>query len=402
MSTTASKSAAAHSESDVTYTGSNVAELPGVRVSLIKIIEELGPRIAAAGVEADASDTFSVANYALLGEHKVFSALIPQAHGGGGYSYAEVAAALTRLAAFHPSTALSLSMHQHVVAANVYKDRHGQGGGPMLQKVAANELKLVSTGAGDWLASNGEMTRVEGGYTYTAMKHFASGSPGADLLVTSGPYEDPEEGWQVLHFPVPLKAEGVTVLDNWAPMGMRGSGSNSVKIENVFIPDSAIAARRPRGDFHAMYCVVLPVALPLIMSVYLGVAESAAEKARERCGNSSDPLTPLLVGEMETALTNARVMVADMVRISDGYEFSADVDTVNEMVKRKTIAAEACKLACAKAVEACGGPGFLRGNGIECLLRDVMASHFHPLQEKRQHLFTGHVALGKEPPGQAF
>ena len=122
-------------------------------------------------------------------------------------------------------------------------------------------------------------------------------------------------------------------------------------------------------SFHAMYCVVLPVALPLIMSVYLGVAESAAQKARTRCCDSVDPVTPYIIGEMETALTTARVMVEDMVRISDGYEFSADTDTVNEMVKRKTVAAEACKSVCAKALEACGGPGFMRANGIENLLR---------------------------------
>ena len=151
-----------------------------------------------------------------------------------------------------------------------------------------------------------------------------------------------------------------------------------------------------------MYCVVLPVALPLIMSVYLGVAERAAEKARERCTDSIDPVTPYLIGEMETALTTARVMVKDMVSMVGAFEFSADVDTVNEMVKRKTTAAEACKQVCAKAVESCGGAGFMRAGGIESLLRDVMASHFHPLQERRQHLFTGSVALGKEPPGQAF
>jgi alkylation response protein AidB-like acyl-CoA dehydrogenase len=373
-----------------------------MKVNITECITAIGPQIEAAGKEADATDTFAVESYELLAQHKVFSALIPEEHGGGGSSYAEVAQLLRQLAACHPSTALSLSMHQHVVAANVYKDKHGNGGGPMLKKVAANELKLVSTGAGDWLASNGEMVKVEGGYRYSALKHFASGSPGADLLVTSGPYEHPEEGWQVLHFPVAIKQEGVTVLDNWAPMGMRGSGSNSVEIKDVFVPDEAIAGCRPRGDFHTMYCVVLPVALPLIMSVYLGIAETAAERARERCKASKDPVTPYIVGEMETALTCAQVVVADMVSMSDGYDFSADVNTVNEMVKRKTLAAQACKTVAAKAVEACGGPGFMRSFGIECLLRDVMASHFHPLQEKRQHLFTGSVALDRDPPGQAF
>jgi hypothetical protein len=58
-------------------------------------------------------------------------------------------------------------------------------------------------------------------------------------------------------------------------------------VEGAFIPEESIVGRRPRGDFHAMYCVVLPVALPLIMSVYLGVAESAARKARASCAPSA-------------------------------------------------------------------------------------------------------------------
>ena len=371
-------------------------------VSISKNLESIGDKLTENGVQADATDQFSKDNYTMLAEQRVFSAMVPTDLGGSGIAYREMAQLLKQLAGYHPSTALSCSMHQHIIAANLYKHLHGMPGGQLLEKVAANELKLVSTGAGDWLASNGDMEKVDGGYRLSGMKHFASGSPGADLLITSAPYEDPEAGWQVLHFPVSLAAEGVTVLDNWAPMGMRGSGSNSVQLENVFVPEESIAATRPRGDFHAMYCVVLPVALPLIMSVYCGVAETAAQRARERCKNSIDPVTPYILGEMETALTTAQVMVEDMVRLVDDFQFSANTDTVNEMVKRKTVAAEACKRTAAKAVEACGGPGFMRFAGIESLLRDVMASHFHPLQEKRQYLFTGSLAMDQDPPGQAY
>jgi len=293
-------------------------------------------------------------------------------------------------------------MHQHIIAANRYNHINGRPGKALLEKVAANELVLISTGAGDWLASNGELTKTEGGYLFNGTKNFASGSPAGDVIVTSGPYEDPEEGWQVLHFPVPINSQGVTVLENWQPMGMRGTGSNSIKLENVFIPEASIAAKRPRGDYHAMWSAVLPVALPLIMSVYRGIAETAASRAKERCKTSNDPVTPYILGEMENALTTAQLAVDDMIRIVDDFNFTADLDTANEMVKRKTIAAAACKETAAKAVEACGGPGYLRPFGIECLLRDAMASHFHPLQEKRQLLFTGYLAMGKEPPSQAF
>lgn len=367
-----------------------------------KAIEQHGPTIAANGIEADANDAFATDTYALLKEARLFSAMVPEAYGGGGMGYGEMCATLGQLAAYHPSSALACSMHQHIIAANRYNDANGKPGKALLEKVGANELILISTGAGDWLASNGTLERTDGGFLLSATKHFASGSPIGNVLVTSAPYEDPDQGWQVLHFPVPTSAEGVTVLDNWRPMGMRGSGSNSVKLDNVFVPEETVVVRRPRGDFHTMWCVILPVALPLIMSVYCGVATTAAQRARANCAESKDPVTPYLLGEMENALTVAHMGLREMIGIVDEFNFSAEVGTVNEIVKRKTIVAAACKETCAKAVEACGGTGYLRQGNIECLLRDVMASHFHPMQEKRQLLFTGSLAMGKEPPSQAY
>lgn len=368
-----------------------------------KTLTAIGPTIAEQGAAADDKDCFPEQNYQLLKEHKLFSALVPEELGGGGLDFADMCALLRQLAGYHPSTALSFSMHQHIIAANRCNYLQGRPGQAVLEKVATNELILVSTGAGDWLASCGELQKADGGYQLSGFKHFASGSVAGDLLVTSAPYQDPEQGWQVLHFPVPLSAEGVTVLDNWCAMGMRGTGSNSVKLENVFVPEQAVVVRRPRGDFHTMWSVILPVALTLIMSVYRGIAETAAQRACERCqGKSDDPVTPYLLGEMENALTTAHLAVDSMIDIVNNFDYQPDLPTSNEIVKRKTIAAQATRLAAEKAVEACGGQGFLRPNGIESLWRDVQAGQFHPMQEKRQLLFTGSLAMGLEPPGQAF
>lgn len=372
------------------------------RTNVLKTLETIGTTIAETGRAAEAELRFPIGNYQLLKEHRLFSALVPEELNGGGARYSEMCELLRRLAGYHPSTALSFSMHQHIIAANVFNYQHGKPGQAILEKVAANELALVSTGAGDWLASNGELEKTEGGYLLSGAKHFASGSVAGDLLVTSAPYEDPEAGWQVFHFPVPLKAEGVTVLDNWYPLGMRATGSNSVKLDKVFVPEKSIAVRRPRGEFHVMWATILPVALPLIMSVYRGIAETARERACELAKDSTDPVTPYLLGEMDNALTTAQLAVDDMIRLADDFRFAPDLYTANEVVIRKTIAAEACKQCVMKAMEATGGRGFMQAGGIESLLRDVMASHFHPLQEKRQLLFTGSLAQGKEPPSQAY
>ena len=130
---------------------------------------------------------------------------------------------LRTLAQYCGSTALALSMHQHLIAATVWKYRHGQGGEPMLKNVAEKQLVLVSTGAGDWLESNGSVNKTDGGYLVSARKHFASQSAVGDMLVTSAPFSD-----EVLHFAVPMSAPGVTVLNDWRTLGMRGTRSHTV------------------------------------------------------------------------------------------------------------------------------------------------------------------------------
>ena len=201
------------------------------------------------------SDTFVADNYEQLRERQLFSAMVPKELGGGGCSHAEMCALVQELAEHCSSTGLAFSMHQHLLAAALFNHRLGRPGEKLLRKVAENEAVLVSTGANDWLASSGSVTRGEGGFRVTAKKPFASGSPAGHVLVTSAPYEDPQEGWQVLHFPVALSGDGVGLEENWRAMGMRGTGSNTVVLEDVFVPDEAIVLRRPRGAYHGVWNV---------------------------------------------------------------------------------------------------------------------------------------------------
>ena len=238
----------------------------------IEVAHSLGEEFAGRAEAHDEDDTFVSRNYAALKERRVFSAAIPEELGGGGASHHEVSDMLRTLAQYCGSTALALSMHQHLIAATIWKYRRGLGGEAMLKNVAENQLVLASTGARDWLESNSSTTKTAGGYLVSAHKHFASQSAVGDMLVTSSPFMD-----EVLHFPVPMNAQGVTVLNDWRAMGMRGTGSHTVKLENVFILDAAIVLRRPRGAYHPVWNVVLAVAMPLIMSVYVGIAQKATE-----------------------------------------------------------------------------------------------------------------------------
>ncbi len=363
--------------------------------ALAKII---GPRFAEGAAERDAGDIFVTEHYDVLKQHKIFSALVPVELGGGGARHSAMCAFLRRLAHFCPSTALALSMHQHLVAAAVYNHQNGRPGRALLERVAAGEMVLISTGANDWMESSGAVERADGGYRVSARKPFASGSPKGGLLVTSAPFDDPKEGWQVLHFAVPFNAPGISLADDWHTLGMRATGSHTIILDTVFVPEDAIALRRPRGRFHPAWNIILTVAMPLIMSVYAGVAEAAAAIGREHAKKRpGDPTVPYLLGELANHLTTAQLAVDDMVRLAKDLDFAMSLDVTDAVLVRKTIVADAVLLTVEKALEAAGGAGFYRKAGLERLLRDAHGAQFHPLSAKRQHHFTGRVALGLDP-----
>ena len=367
-------------------------------IDLETIVHEIGPGFAAKVAERDETDSFIDDNYDVLAERRILSAMVPTDLGGGGASYTEMAAFVRTLAGYCSSTALALSMHQHLIAAAVFNYRNDRPGWQVLEKVAANELVLVSTGANDWMASNGEATKVDGGYLVSAHKPFGSGSPRGAVMVTSAPYDDPVEGPQVLHFPVPLSAEGVSGKDDWRTMGMRATGSQTMVLEQVFVPEEAVVLKRPRGEYHPLWNVVLTVAMPMIMSAYVGVAEAAAEKALLLASKRADEAeTPYLLGELTNRLTTAQMAVDGMVAITNDWDFAPTVDAANAILIRKTIAAEAILATVQKAMETAGGAGFFRKTGLERLFRDAHGVRYHPLPEKRQQCFTGRLALGLDP-----
>jgi acyl-CoA dehydrogenase len=363
-----------------------------------KVLNELGPGFAKRAAEYDNSDEFVAENYAEMRKAKLFSALVPTELGGGGISYTGACSLIRNLGRYCGSTALTFSMHAHLLSAALWGYRHGKPGEKLLRNVAAGEKVLVSTGATDWLHSSGSLRPCDGGYLFTGSKPFASGCLAGDLLITSGQYDDPVAGPQVLHFAVPLSADGIQVNRVWKTLGMRGTGSHTVVLDNVFVPEQSITLRRPRGEYHQIWNVILTVALPLICAAYVGVAEAAAEIARgETARNGDDGVNALLIGEMENELTVAQIALDSMIANVNDLDVEPGIHQANRALIRKTLVAEAVRSTTRKALEASGGKGYFRASGLERLIRDAEAAQFHPMPAKKQQRFTGRLAMGLDP-----
>ena len=359
------------------------------------LMTTLGRDFATRSAQHDQDDSFVAENYNALRERGAFAAGVPAELGGGGATHAELCAMIRELARHCGSTALAFSMHTHLVGTLAYLWRSGnKAPEPMLRRVAAENLILVSSGGSDWLNGSGRLEKVDGGYRLTGRKIFSSGVPSGDILMTTGVYDDPESGPTVFHFPLPLKAEGVKILDTWRTLGMRGTGSHDVEITNVFLPDAVMqGVRRPAGKWHPFMHAVALAALPIFNAAYLGVAEKAREIALGLAARrKDDPLTAVTAGELENQIVTAQIAHDAMVSLTAAAK--PGPDTTSAMMCRRTIFGTAILRAAEKALELGGGAGFYRAAGLERCFRDLQGVRYHPLTEKGQTYLTGRVLLG--------
>jgi indole-3-acetate monooxygenase len=355
--------------------------------------DRLAPKIAERASQVDQDDRFVGENYALLKEAGLIEAGVPQELGGSGAEIPELAEMLRILARACGSTALAFSMHTHQVAIPAWRWRHQTVATvePLLKRVAAEQLILLSSGGSDCIGGSGKAEKVEGGYRVTARKVFTSGAEAGGVLMTGAVHEAEDGSRSVIHFGAPMKAAEVRIERTWRALGMRGTGSNDVVIENLFIPDASVAFSRKAGEWHPVFHIIATIAFPLIYAVYLGVAESARDIAIDIAKRKQQPDVSI-AGRMETELRAAQL--AHRWMLDTVARNAPSADTVNEVMIGRALVARHAISSVELAMELAGGASFYRATGLERRLRDIQGARFHPLQSGPQALYAGATALG--------
>jgi indole-3-acetate monooxygenase len=366
-------------------------ETPGA----VTIAESLLEKIAAGAERADAEDRFVAENYALLKDAGLVEAGVPQELGGGGADVRALSEMLRVLGRACGSTALAFAMHTHQVAIPAWRWRHQKVAAvePLLKRIAADRIVLLSSGGSDWIKGSGVARRVDGGYRVSGRKIFTSGAAAGDVFMTGAVLEEDGER-HVLHFGASMKAAEVRILDTWHTMGMRGTGSHDVVLDDLFVPDAGVALKRKSGEWHPLFHTIATIAFPLIYAAYLGVADSACrialDMAKER------PVTHdmrAMAGRMMTELRGAEMAHASMLAAVDRNAPSAE--TVDDVMKGKVLGADHMIRAVELAMELASGAGFYRSAGLERRFRDIQGARYHAMQRGPQLQYAGALALGE-------
>ena len=194
--------------------------------------EAMIPMLRAQQAEADERGHFSDEVLEKFREAGFYRMMQPKLFGGYEFDTETFFEVVYRIAAGHPGTAWCFCLSAtHVSVVASYFSEQGQ-----------REL----LGDGEYRSPHravpgGKLVPVEGGYRATGIWSFSSGIPVSTHFMADGFVFDDEnatEPSRVVTFVLPR--EQVTILDDWgkgAVLGMQASGSNSVKVEDQFIPE---------------------------------------------------------------------------------------------------------------------------------------------------------------------
>ena len=220
-------------------------------------------------------------------------------------------------------------------------------------------------------------TRVDGGWSISGLKWFATGAEGAALAVTIA-VTDPnaEKHRRTTMFLVPTDSPGYRFVRNVSVMGSVHDfgGHAEVELENVFVPDEAIVGEVGDG-FRLAQVRLGPARLTHCMR-WMGIAQRALEiavaRAKERAAFgrklAEQEAMQWMIADSEIELHASRLMVMDAAwRHERGSEIR------HESSICKVFVAEAVNKIIDRAIQICGALGVSGDLPLEHFYREARA-----------------------------
>jgi alkylation response protein AidB-like acyl-CoA dehydrogenase len=323
-------------------------------------------------------------NYAALRDAGFYGLNVSAALGGGGVSLLGYSLAAEELAQGCASTALAFNMHLSIVGPLMESPLVTDAVKARVARMVVDEGKLIAGNFSEPATSGLVGTpvpatrarRVEGGYRLTGRKAFASMLEAADYTAVLARPDDataPAAGMIVL---VPRAAEGRRVEAVWDTLGMRATRSDSLILDDCWVPDDAVLVRSEdivtfrRQGANWLWGSYTPV--------YLGIAVAAYRTIIETVRGRTPPgfAQPLVyhpdvrrqVAEMSVDLEAARLLTCHSAWLSDSQ--GPTPAALAAMYRAKFFVGEAVTRVTRTAMTLGGAHALFKTSPMERLFRD--------------------------------
>ena len=359
-------------------------------------------RFAPRAERHDREASFPFDDYADLRAAGFLGLCVPERYGGLGADYETYCLVAEQLAQGNGSTSLTFNMHcltmlmMGVLADDMplppaARERHEKLRAAKFREVieagafyGQPHSEPVEQGQTDTQLSMGgrrfgtTARKVDGGYVVSGRKFFVSLAGCAPyfatpaILLADGPWIE-----RTLYLQVPRDAPGVSFPGDWDPMGMRGTVSRDMQLQDVFVPDEGEVL--PPGTFGAMYNA-FPQLSPLTFgATFLGLMQAAYDGAIAYLSGHMTGAPGLhteaavkghAVAEMLFTLEGTRALY---YRAISEARVGAPPDAVQRARAAHVSVQRGAVSVTQEAIRVCGGRGLLKRYPLERYARDARA-----------------------------
>ncbi len=256
--------------------------------------------------------------------------------------------------------------------------------------------------------------RVPGGWNVAGEWKFSSGCMGADLI---GVGLMAPEGGQAKPLTAVLRPHQVEIVPNWDVVGLRGTGSNDLRVHGEFVPDSMTFIRggEPTVDEPLYRYPAIAYAAQVLAAVNLGTGRAALDYAiRIGSGRTGVTGAPKLadrayyridIAKAEAALLSARAFFYEITEevfetVSSGDDASNKQKALLRLAS--THVAKVGAAAVQSAYTLCGTAAIYEANPMQRYLRDASVVTQHAFLGDGIYDGAGAVLMDTPPSIPAF
>ena len=291
------------------------------------------------------------------------------------------------------------------------------------QSVARQMYSDVNSITASALTTTGRAVKVKDGYRVSGRMPFSSGCHHSDWFVLGCQVYDGDTP-QLMPDGTPvtrqcfLPADAITILDTWNTLGLRGTGSNDLVVDNYFVAEEQSFSYQEIKCFRKGALYQFPMNILLnFSSVPIGVAQAALDSFTEHGPKPSRLMTIQgkivpqrslreegfvqdTVGRAAAKLGSARAYLYTSIgdlwdSLESGKEPSVQEFTNFQLVH--TYVFETCVEVVQMIYKIRGGTAVYSGNDLDRCFRDIVTMNQHVVNSLRAFTSGGQAILGLPP-----
>ena len=370
--------------------------------TLMESAKRIGKAAEEEALQADLDSTLSERIVNIIREEGINKLILPKRYGGPQINFTTFADMVKQVGYYNLSAAwltYFYSLHNAWVA----------------YLPVNRQQEIINSGGllADIFAPVGKIKKVDGGFMLSGKYNYVSGIKYAGWVGLGAMYQK-EENNEPAMIGLIVNTANIKIIEDWNSLGLRGSGSNSVIVEDLFVPDDMIIDLTEMGrnslpsceDYYEDYLYYNTPFHPAFYVGFPAMSLGAAERVLDEFKNSTKGRVRFS-GEQEMASPRSQRVMASLTiklrsaqSLMETYINMLEADQIYHPSEFKAIRSEIiqhCVDIAVKCLLTRGASALAKGSPIEMMVRDLLAigTHVTSLYEDAieaygKHLFDYH------------